>query len=84
MDDRHEIKRKYFHKNKNNKKKPKYHNIKNLKSRHKVLRCYVKSKLNIIEKDSDNDKLFDFVCPFVSGKSTTWWDCRPYKHKVYD
>ena len=75
--------RKYITKNKNNKKKPSYHDIKSSVSGAKILRVYFKNELNNLVK-KDVDTMNDYNPPFRTTETTyTWWDCSPYKPNVY-
>jgi hypothetical protein len=76
-----ENKRKFLHKNKFNKKKQKYHDFRDLSSRHSCARCYTKSYLN--SNKHDVDKLYEFNYPLLSGKSYAWWDDKTRKPKVF-
>lgn len=74
---------KYLKKNKNNKKKPSYHDIKSNISGAKILRVYFKNELhNLIKKDVET--MSDYNPPFRTTETTyTWWDCSPCKPGVY-
>jgi hypothetical protein len=71
-------KRKYIKKNKNNKKKQRYSNIKCGDSSSGALRCMIKSEINGI-LNSSNKNIDYYIMPSVFRKSGTWWDCNPWK-----
>ena len=81
-------KRKYINKNKTDntlrqikKKNKKSSNHRNKDSLHKPVRNYVNSYLNHI---SNNKQLLDDFCfPLHSSDTYTYWDCKPYKPKVF-
>ena len=70
------------YKNKKNKKKSnKYMCRRSKKSPGKILRNKQKGKINNLIKTKDFDT---FICLFIKNEKTyTWWDCKPYKPKVY-
>jgi hypothetical protein len=58
-------------------KKIKYHDIRSYVSSHKKFRHKVDTELKIT-------KLDEFILPIRDSHITyTWWDCKPYKPKVY-
>ena len=74
-----EKKRKYI--NKNKKEKEKYSHHRNKEPLHKPVRNYVNSYLIYI---SNNKELLDDFCfPLYSSDTYTFWDCKPYKPKVF-
>ena len=75
-----ENKIKYIHKDKSNKKQ-KYSNHRNKEPSQRVVRHYVKSYINQI---IDNKELLNELnFPLKSSNTYTWWDCKPYKPKVF-
>ena len=77
---RNDVKVTYIGKNKMNGKKKKYHDHKSNASITKTYRCFVHSQLNKVLKQNDIE---DYTMPLKSKSSYTWWDCKPYKPKVY-
>lgn len=81
MDKSYAIKKyKYLHKNKSTKKQ-KYPDHRNHSSLHKPVRNFVSSYIN--NNKNNREKLENFSFPFKSSNTYTWWDCKPYKPKVY-
>jgi hypothetical protein len=67
----------YLKKNKTNRKKQKYHDIRSYVSSNSKFRKLVKTEL----KKTDIE---DYVLPVRDRHTTyTWWDCKPEKPKVY-
>ena len=63
------------------KKKQAYHDIKSTNSFGKVFRTHYKSELNHIRDYPE--MLQEYVLPIKGSKTYTWWDCKPYKAKVF-
>jgi hypothetical protein len=67
--------------NKQNNKKSKYSNHHSKASLHKPVRNYVKSYINHIIHNKE--LLEEYYFPRHSSDTYTWWDCKPYKPKVF-
>lgn len=67
--------------NKNNKKKCRYHDIKSNQKVNKLIRMYTRCSLAY---SLNNDNVDNFILPIHTPKSSlNWWDCDPYKIKIY-
>jgi len=68
--------------NKRNGKKRKYHSVKSKSSISSFNRNLVKSEINTLIKHN-NDDIEEYVVPSIQTRCFTWWDCKPYKPKVW-
>lgn len=74
-------KRKYIHKNKRNKKKPKYKVHKNMRPLQKSARNFVTSYIN--HHFSNKNIIEDFMYPEKMSATITWYDWGLYKPTVF-
>ena len=59
----------------------KYANVKSKTSFGSVFRSHCKSEINRIK--TDTLALKNYIFPIKGSKTYTWWDCKPFKAKVY-
>lgn len=60
--------------------KVKYNDHRNKMPKHRVVRHYVKSYINHCCNMMDYE---DIMFPKFSSNTYTWYDCKPYKTKVF-